>query len=87
MEIDFNKLQLSTRKYVDNPYASASYAYQNMINGVTEEMAKQHEEDARDNAHLVNHDLDVALPSYEQDEDYSEDRYPQYGDESVQLYY
>lgn len=87
MEIDFNNLPVAKRKSTDNPYASASYAYQNMINGVTEEMAKQHEEDARDNAHLINHDSDVALPSFEQDEDYSEDRYPQYGNESVQLYY
>jgi hypothetical protein len=87
MEIDFNNLPLAKRKSASNPYASASYAYQNMINGVSEEMAKQQEEDARDNAHLVNHDLDVALPSYEQDDDYSEDRYPQYGEESVQLYY
>jgi len=87
MEIDFNNLPLAKRRNVDNPYASASYAYQNMINGVTEELAKQHEEDIRDNAHLINHDSDVALPSYEQDDDYTGDRYPQYGEESVQLYY
>jgi hypothetical protein len=87
MEIDFNNLPVAKRKSDSNPYASASYAYQNMINGVSEEMAKQHEEDIRDNAHLINHDSDVAIPNFEQDEDYSEDRYPQYGEESVQLYY
>jgi hypothetical protein len=87
VEIDFENLPLAKRKSDDNPYASASYSYQNMINGVTEEMAKQHEEDIRDNAHLINHDSDVAIPNFEQDEDYSEDRYPQYGEESVQLYY
>ena len=87
MEIDFNNLPVAKRKSTDNPYASASYAYQNMINGVSEEMAKQHEEDARDNAHLVNHDLDVALPCFEQDEDYTGDRYEQEGDVRVQLYF
>ena len=87
MEIDFNNLPLAKRKNVDNPYASASYAYQNMINGVSEEMAKQQDEDARDNAHLVNHDSDVALPCYEQDEDYTGDRYEQEGDVRVQLYF
>ena len=87
MEIDFNNLPLAKKRSEDNPYASASYSFQNMINGVSEEMAKQHEEDERDNAHLINHDLDIALPSYEQDEDYTEDRYEQSGDERVQLYY
>ena len=87
MEIDFNNLPLAKRKNVDNPYASASYSYQNMINGVTEEIAKQHEEDERDNAHLQNHDSDVALPNFEQDDDYSEDRYPQPGNVKVQLYF
>ena len=87
MEIDFENLPLAKKRSEDNPYASASYTYQNMINGVSEEMAKQHEEDERDNAHLINHDLDIALPSYEQDEDYTEDRYEQSGDERVQLYY
>ena len=87
MEIDFNNLPLAKRKNVDNPYASASYSYQNMINGVSEEMAKQQDEDARDNAHLVNHDLDVALPCFEQDEDYTGDRYEQEGDVRVQLYF
>ena len=87
MEIDFNNLPLAKKRSEDNPYASASYTYQNMINGVSEEMAKQHEEDERDNAHLINHDLDIALPSYEQDEDYTEDRYEQEGDVKVQLYY
>ena len=87
MEIDFENLPLAKKRSEDNPYASASYSFQNMINGVSEEMAKQHEEDERDNAHLINHDLDIALPSYEQDEDYTEDRYEQSGDERVQLYY
>ena len=87
MEIDFNNLPLAKKRSEDNPYASASYSFQNMINGVSEEMAKQHEEDERDNAHLINHDLDIALPCYEQDEDYTEDRYEQSGDERVQLYY
>ena len=88
MEIDFyNNLPLAKKRSEDNPYAPASYSFQNMINGVSEEMAKQHEEDERDNAHLINHDLDIALPSYEQDEDYTEDRYEQEGDVKVQLYY
>ena len=87
MEIDFENLPLAKKRSEDNPYASASYSFQNMINGVSEEMAKQHEEDERDNAHLINHDLDIALPCYEQDEDYTEDRYEQSGDERVQLYY
>ena len=87
MEIDFENLPLAKKRSEDNPYASASYTYQNLINGISEEMAKQHEEDERDNAHLINHDLDIALPSYEQDEDYTEDRYEQSGDERVQLYY
>ena len=87
MEIDFENLPLAKKRSEDNPYASASYSFQNLINGVSEEMAKQHEEDERDNAHLINHDLDIALPSYEQDEDYTEDRYEQSGDERVQLYY
>ena len=87
MEIDFNNLPLAKRKSDNNPYASASYSYQNMVNGVTEEMAKQHEEEERDNAHLINHDSDVALPCYEQDDDYTEDRYDDIDREYVQLYY
>ena len=87
MEIDFNNLPLAKRENRIMRYASASYSFQNMIDGVSEELAKQHEEDERDNAHLINHDLDIALPSYEQDEDYTEDRYEQSGDERVQLYY
>ena len=85
MEIDFNNLPLAKKRSEDNPYAPASYSFQNMINGVSEEMAKQHEEDERDNAHLINHDLDIALPCYEQDEDYTEDRYPQPGNTKVYL--
>jgi len=87
MEIDFENLPVAKRENRIMRYASASYSFQNMIDGVTEELAKQHEEDIRDNAHLINHDSDVALPSFEQDEDYSEDRYPQYNQESVQLDY
>ena len=87
MEIDFENLPLAKKRSEDNPYASASYTYQNLINGISEEMAKQHEEDERDNAHLINHDLDIALPCYEQDEDYTGDRYEQEGDVKVQLYY
>lgn len=87
MEIDFENLPLAKRENRIMRYASASYSFQNMIDGVTEEMAKQHEEDERDNAHLQNHDSDVALPNFEQDEDYAEDRYPQPGDTRVQLDY
>ena len=85
MEIDFNNLPLAKRENRIMRYASASYSFQNMIDGVSEELAKQHEEDERDNAHLINHDLDIALPSYEQDDDYSEDRYPQPGNTKVYL--
>lgn len=87
MEIDFENLPLAKRKSDNNPYASASYSFQNMIDGITEELAKQHQEDERDNAHLVNHDSDVALPCYEQDDDYTEDRYEDIDREPVQLDY
>ena len=87
MEIDFENLPVAKRENRIMRYASASYSFQNMIDGVTEELAKQHEEDIRDNAHLINHDSDVALPCYEQDDDYTEDRYEDIDREPVQLDY
>lgn len=86
MEIDFNNLPLA-KKREKRFYGSASFIQQAVIDGLSPEMVKERDEDIRDNEYLVNHDLDMALPSYEQDDDYSEDRYPQEGDVKVQLYF
>ena len=43
-----------------------------------DEEIKLHRKDMeRDNSFLINHDGDIALPCNEQDDDYTEDRYPQ----------
>ena len=62
-------------------YLGTSQKHQDILDGLDEdddEEIRLHRKDMeRDNSFLINHDGDIALPSYEQDDDYTEDRYPQ----------
>ena len=66
-------------------YGSASLSQQEKIDGYTDDpvIRLNRSDDERDNAHTVNHDTDFALPCYEQDLDYADDRFPQYEPDQV----
>lgn len=66
-------------------YGSASLLVQESIDGFEDdpEVRLNRSDDERDNAHGVNHDDDWALPCYEQDLDYGDDRFPQYEPDQV----
>ena len=66
-------------------YGGASLSQQEKIDGYDDDPEKRlnRSDDERDNAHTVNHDTDFALPCYEQDLDYADDRFPQYEPDQV----
>jgi len=66
-------------------YGSASLSQQEKIDGYDDDPEKRlnRTDDERDNAHTVNHDGDVATPCYEQDDDYTDDRFTQYEPDQV----
>jgi hypothetical protein len=60
-------------------YASASKSYQDELDGFDDtdpEQVLNRQDSERDYAHRQNHDDDVATPCYEQDDDYTDDRFP-----------
>ena len=61
-------------------YASASKSYQNEIDGFDDtdpEQVLNRQDDERDNRFFINTFDDVATPCYEQDDDYTDDRFPE----------
>lgn len=61
-------------------YGSASLTVQESIDGLDDDPEARlvRTDDERDYALGINHDDDYALPCYEQDLDYGDDRFPQY---------
>jgi hypothetical protein len=71
--------QFVPRKPLPRFYASASKSYQDELDGFDNtdpEQVLNRQDSERDYAHRQNHDDDVATPCYEQDDDYTEDRFP-----------
>jgi len=68
------------RKPLPRFYASASKSYQDEIDGFDNTDPEQvliRQDDERDNRFFIkNLDNDIAEPCYEQDDDYTEDRFP-----------
>jgi len=61
-------------------YASASKSYQNEIDGFDDtdpEQVLNRQDDERDNRFFISNLDDVATPCYEQDDDYTDDRFPE----------
>ena len=60
-------------------YGGVSRTIQNEIDGFDDtdpEQVLNRQDSERDYAHRQNHDDDVATPCYEQDDDYTDDRFP-----------
>ena len=71
--------QFVPQKPLPRFYASASKSYQDELDGFDNtdpEQVLNRQDSERDYAHRQNHDDDVATPCYEQDDDYTEDRFP-----------
>lgn len=72
--------QFVPQKPLPRFYASASKSYQDEIDGFDDtdpEQVLNRQDDERDNRFFISNLDDVATPCYEQDDDYTDDRFPE----------